>query len=241
MSCQVLAPDVQPCVWMAAGLIRYWICDRDFDCEACPLDVALRDRGTHPYDPEHAHPSTLPVETPKDRLYAPGHTWVQPRWDKGEGTCRLGLDAFAAAIIGAVSCVHPHAPGRRLERTDTLCDLELDSGILHPRSPVRGRVVGCNPTLRAQPCRVVSQPYGDGWIVELAEVDPEELLSLSGPEAGRVHADGDLTVFRREVARRLLGEPIWEECAHDEDHAWTDLRSLFGTTAYLSLLRRFIH
>jgi len=32
------------CVWMRAGVIRFWLCDRDFDCEHCPLDAALRSR-----------------------------------------------------------------------------------------------------------------------------------------------------------------------------------------------------
>lgn len=35
----ILGPS---CVWMRAGLIRFWLCDRDFDCENCPLDAALR-------------------------------------------------------------------------------------------------------------------------------------------------------------------------------------------------------
>jgi hypothetical protein len=30
------------CVWMRAGVIRFWLCDRNFDCEHCPLDAALR-------------------------------------------------------------------------------------------------------------------------------------------------------------------------------------------------------
>ena len=30
------------CVWMRAGVIRFWLCDRDFDCDNCPLDAALR-------------------------------------------------------------------------------------------------------------------------------------------------------------------------------------------------------
>ena len=32
------------CVWMRAGVIRFWLCDRDFDCDNCPLDAALRAR-----------------------------------------------------------------------------------------------------------------------------------------------------------------------------------------------------
>jgi hypothetical protein len=34
-----------PCVWMAAGLLAYKLCDRGFDCESCPLDCALRRSG----------------------------------------------------------------------------------------------------------------------------------------------------------------------------------------------------
>jgi hypothetical protein len=32
----------QACVWMAAGVLRFWLCDRGFDCDRCPLDAALR-------------------------------------------------------------------------------------------------------------------------------------------------------------------------------------------------------
>jgi len=30
------------CIWMQAGVIRFWLCDRDYDCQNCPLDAALR-------------------------------------------------------------------------------------------------------------------------------------------------------------------------------------------------------
>ncbi len=43
----------QACVWMTAGVIRFWLCDRGFDCENCPLDRALR-RACRP---------ALPVQT----------------------------------------------------------------------------------------------------------------------------------------------------------------------------------
>lgn len=38
----------QACVWMSAGLLRFWLCDRAFNCDDCPLDRALRaQRSTH--------------------------------------------------------------------------------------------------------------------------------------------------------------------------------------------------
>jgi hypothetical protein len=31
------------CVWMQAGVVSYKLCDRRFDCERCPFDMAIRD------------------------------------------------------------------------------------------------------------------------------------------------------------------------------------------------------
>lgn len=30
------------CVWMQAGVVGYKLCDREFDCDQCPFDAALR-------------------------------------------------------------------------------------------------------------------------------------------------------------------------------------------------------
>jgi hypothetical protein len=39
-----VAPErpVELCVWMLSGVLNYRLCDRDLDCEHCPLDRALR-------------------------------------------------------------------------------------------------------------------------------------------------------------------------------------------------------
>lgn len=42
MSLEVGYPPAQACVWMEAGVLRYWLCNHDFDCDNCPLDAALR-------------------------------------------------------------------------------------------------------------------------------------------------------------------------------------------------------
>jgi hypothetical protein len=53
---------------MSAGVIRFWLCDRDFDCENCPLDAALRGRrgAAAPETPlpRSAHPARLVASEP---------------------------------------------------------------------------------------------------------------------------------------------------------------------------------
>jgi glycine cleavage system H lipoate-binding protein len=37
----MLPESEQPCVWMRAGVLTWWICDRGLQCDTCPLDAAL--------------------------------------------------------------------------------------------------------------------------------------------------------------------------------------------------------
>lgn len=36
------AGSPKQCVWMQAGVVGYKLCDREFDCDLCPFDAALR-------------------------------------------------------------------------------------------------------------------------------------------------------------------------------------------------------
>ena len=36
------AGSPEQCVWMQAGVVGYKLCDREFDCDRCPFDAALR-------------------------------------------------------------------------------------------------------------------------------------------------------------------------------------------------------
>lgn len=40
------APSPLKCVWMLAGVVDYKLCDRDYECEQCPFDRALREGTT---------------------------------------------------------------------------------------------------------------------------------------------------------------------------------------------------
>jgi glycine cleavage system H lipoate-binding protein len=240
MPYQVLPTDVAPCVWMRAGVLRYRLCDRDFDCASCPLDAVLRGGAGSLHNGAQSAAARLPLDTPGDRLYAGGHTWVQPRLGRRKGLCRVGVDAFAAALIGGVSSVRWQIPTGVLRRGDPLCEIDLGVGVLRLRTPIGGRLVGCNHSLEQHPEWLVAEPFGSGWIGEVAGVDPVALMPLWGPESARSRTDVDLTEFRHEVARRLLSDPIWEDAPAGDGRPLTDLRRVFGGAGYMELLSRFI-
>jgi hypothetical protein len=41
------ARSPEQCVWMQAGVVGYKLCDREFDCDLCPFDAALRGQALH--------------------------------------------------------------------------------------------------------------------------------------------------------------------------------------------------
>jgi len=243
MSSQVLVgTEPHPCVWMRAGLISYRLCDRAYDCESCPLDAALH----APARRSHPRPYVSAAETatavPPDRRYAEGHTWVQELGARDGAFCRLGLDAFAAAIIGTAIRLRAAGTDRVLECGDLLCDLDIGLGLLSLGAPVSGRLVRLNPRLRDRPDEVVREPYGVGWIAELADVRELELRGLAASEAACERTRADLTRFRRAVALHLFAD------LGAGDLGWlglgqclTDLRQMLGPVGYLELVAGFVH
>ena len=157
MSYPVAPQRAKSCLWMSAGLLTYKLCDRDFDCDCCPLDAALRG-GPSP----DARPIALLAphrETgvfPDDRLYTSGHSWVQAVGEQQGGLLRFGLDAFAAAIIGYCREVHWPLSGRMLTRGETICRIDVGLGTLSVGIPIDGAVEDGNRDLAGAASRIVT-------------------------------------------------------------------------------------
>ncbi|MBI5711138.1 MAG: hypothetical protein HZC42_12695, partial [Candidatus Eisenbacteria bacterium] len=105
---RLVPSDELKCVWMTAGILSYQLCEREFDCEQCPLDAALRmhfARGGAPAG-ESAAPDPRGAPGPParhgiacDRLYSRGHCWAKPLGGGPPGAAwfRVGLEPGLAA------------------------------------------------------------------------------------------------------------------------------------------------
>lgn len=239
-----VVPDTsQACIWASAGILTYKLCDRDFDCEHCTLDVALRggSLGIAPYRALLA-PGPGPRVFPEDRLYTTGHSWLQAIGGPDDRRWRFGLDAFAAAIIARCSEVRWQVSDRLLARGETFCQIDLELGMLSVGAPLRGAVVDGNRALRDAPCRLVTAPYGEGWILDLMAVDLSEIDGLLTAEAASQNARLDLQRFRRRVALQLLADTVdRDRSLPDGGELVADLRQMLGGPAYLNLVRELIH
>lgn len=239
----VLAAAAPPCVWMSAGVLRYRLCARDFDCERCLLDAALRaGQPSETPDPmmllEHVDGMVA-----RDRLYAPGHIWLKRLGGDGPADAwRLGLDAFGAALLGtplAVTC--GEAPGE-LHRGRPFCTVVLEAGPLSLSSPVEARRTRGNDALGRDPRLLLREPYGEGWIAELTEVDPRDVRDLRPPIEACAEVHAELCRFREAVALALLaGDRTKVPALALLPGGLTDLASLLGADRYLAVLRDLVH
>ncbi len=245
MSHPMIPESARPCLWMSAGLLTYRLCDRDFDCERCPLDAALR-RGELSGSRDHEAllaPNRDTGDFPEDRQYTAGHAWLQAVADSDGGRLRIGLDTFAAAIIGRCAGVTWNPLGRRLAAGEPVCRLDLGLGTLWVGAPAAGAVVGENAVLREHPELLVTEPYTTGWI---AEFQPDEDLDderLVPAELSRERSRLDLQRFRRRVAMHLLADDAGRlgRTMADGGELLTDLRQMLGGSKYLDIIREFIY
>lgn len=226
-----LPADAEPCVWMTAGLVAWKLCDRDFDCESCPLDAALR--GVGGLAPRWREtPAAEPAEDfPADRRYHQRHAWAAER---PGGAVRLGVDAPAARLLGPPDAVILPAPGCRLRRGEAACWLVAGGELIAVRSPVTGTVERCNPRLHRSPGLIADAPYADGWLLEVGCVDAaaelarlldagaaydrageeqRRLLMASAPASGVGSTLADGGEPHAEV-RTLLGDRRWRRLIH---------------------------
>jgi glycine cleavage system H protein len=236
----VAPPIAESCIWMTAGLVSYKLCDRDFDCARCPLDIALR--GGAPALPEGGVLSgggRRGEGFPDDRRYAAGHTWAATGCRPGEPTVRVGLDGFAAALLPRPVLGAGMRGPRELERGDVICDVELPAGTVCVRAPVSGQLERENPALREHPGLIVESPYRDGWLVDMAPAGEERALpGLVDAAEARERAALDLRHFRRRVALHLLADVASVgPCMADGGEALTSLSDILGGAQYLEILR----
>ncbi len=221
-------------------MVAYRLCDRDFDCEHCPLDRALQGRALppRPRTPQ-CEEDSVAIAFPADRFYFRNHFWLL----ESPSPARFGLDAFGAHLLGSISAIRGRQGASYVERSDPLVELDLGPGNLVLRSPLHGLVHRINPDLQERPGLVLSECYHGGWIAELttqskAGSRAEELIDYREIERCAGHA---LRRFRRRIAHHLLADDLGVgPTLADGGVPVNDLRLLLGFPRFLELLEEFL-
>ena len=113
---------------------------------------------------------------PDGLRYTTEHEWVESR-DAGS-TIRVGITDFAQDALGDIVYVQLPEPGTEVTAGAALGEVESTKSVSEIYAPVSGTVVARNEQLGDKPELVNSDPYGAGWMVEIAATDPAAVAGL---------------------------------------------------------------
>lgn len=114
---------------------------------------------------------------PEDLKYTSEHEWVREP-GRVEGSVRVGITDYAQDALGDIVYVSLPEVGDEVEAGAAVGELESTKSVSDVYVPVAGRVVARNDVLDSTPELVNSDPYGEGWLFELAPADPASLETL---------------------------------------------------------------
>jgi glycine cleavage system H protein len=119
------------------------------------------------------------VTTPDNPKYTSDHEWIQA---DGE-TVRVGITDYAQESLGDIVYVKLPDPGEKVTKGDSMGEVESTKSVSEVYAPVSGTVSQRNEALDGQPELINSDPYGEGWMVEITVDDPASLGELLDAEA----------------------------------------------------------
>ncbi|OBI78960.1 glycine cleavage system protein GcvH [Mycobacterium sp. E740] len=122
-------------------------------------------------------------EIPADLHYTTEHEWVLRT---GDDTVRVGITDYAQSALGDVVFVQLPEVGSDVTAGDSFGEVESTKSVSDLYAPLSAKVVAVNGDLEASPQLVNSDPYGEGWLVELQA----EAGSLADALSGLLDADG---------------------------------------------------
>ncbi len=110
---------------------------------------------------------TGPV-VPDDLLYSTDHQWVRVEQRDGVVVVRTGLTDYAQETLGAVQFISLPSVGASFASAEPCGEAEASKAVSDLYAPVAGSVFTVNEQLVDQPSLVNQDPYGTGWLYELA-------------------------------------------------------------------------
>jgi len=116
---------------------------------------------------------------PDDLRYTPEHEWVRP----GQPAVRVGITDFAQDALGDIVYVQLPDPGTAVQTGQAFGEVESTKSVSEIYAPVAGTVVASNTRLADEPELINTDPYGEGWLVEIEPTDPDgtgQLLDAAG-------------------------------------------------------------
>ncbi|MBN9619608.1 MAG: glycine cleavage system protein GcvH [Actinobacteria bacterium] len=115
-------------------------------------------------------------DVPDDLKYTAEHEWV--RSTTGSAVVRVGITDYAQGALGDVVYVSLPEVGASVTRGAAVGEIESTKSVSDLYAPLTGTVKARNDKLDQEPELINSDPYGEGWVVEIELSNPSETDDL---------------------------------------------------------------
>lgn len=120
---------------------------------------------------------------PEDLKYTREHEWARVDGNR----VRVGITSYAQEALGDIVYVSLPEVGDTVRAGEPCGEVESTKSVSDIYAPVTGEVVARNEALANSPELINSDPYGDGWMVEVEVSDTSELDDLLDADAYTEH------------------------------------------------------
>jgi glycine cleavage system H lipoate-binding protein len=135
-----------------------------------------------------AQPVLAGYEVPEHLYFHQGHTWAL---SESPNMVRVGIDDFAAKLIGEAEQVNLPMRGQWIRQGQKVWSFRVNGKLVEMVSPIEGTVDGVNDTVVRHPETLTADPYGDSWLLTVMSPDAKTNFRnlLTGTMARSLIAD----------------------------------------------------
>ncbi len=115
------------------------------------------------------------TQVPEELRYTAEHEWIRK---VGPSTVRIGVTDFAQNALNEVVFVQLPEVDSEVVEGESFAEIESHKSVSDIYGPLAGTVSAVNDAVEASPELVNSDPYGDGWLLEITVADEADLDAL---------------------------------------------------------------
>jgi glycine cleavage system H protein len=112
----------------------------------------------------------------QDCRYLETHEWIRVQGDEAY----IGISDYAQDELNDVVYVELPDAGDSLEKGEEFGTVESVKAASELYMPASGEIVAVNEALENSPELINQDPFGDGWMLRIRLMDPDELEELLG-------------------------------------------------------------
>lgn len=117
-----------------------------------------------------AAPPSAGFDVPNGYSFHLGHTWMA---EQGRELARVGMDSFAARLLGKVEHIAVIGEQRWVRQGQKLMTVSLEGETVEMVSPLEGVVTSVNQQVIRNPQLALDDPYKDGWVCVIKSPEME--------------------------------------------------------------------